>query len=372
MSSSLDNAVTLLSDLIRIPSFSREEQGTAACLTQWALQAGFWVDRCGNNVWSIQQPFNANRPTLVLISHHDTVKPNPGYTRDPFQPMQEEGRLYGLGSNDAGASVVAQAEAFRQLAQRTDLGINLIWLAAAEEEISGAGGVSAWLADPTIQGWFQESLAHQQTWTAIVGEPTRMQLAIAERGLLVLDGLATGVAGHAARNEGDNALYHALRDIQALQAVRFPDVSEWLGETRLSVTVIQTDNQQHNVIPDRCTYVVDVRLNELHPPEAILAQLQENVKGLLTARSFRLRPSFIPPTHPLVKAGAELGMHCFGSPTLSDKALLPFPAVKCGPGDSARSHTANEFILIQEIKEAIDTYIRWVDGYSQSIHSTSF
>lgn len=367
MSTTLQSAVSLLSDLIRIPSFSREEQGTAACLTQWALQAGLWVDRCGNNVWSIQQSFNANRPTLVLLSHHDTVKPNAGYTRDPFQPTQEEGKLFGLGSNDAGASLVAQALAFHAFHTRGDLGINLIWLAAAEEEVSGSGGVSAWLANPTIQAWYQESVTHQQTWSAIVGEPTGMQLAIAERGLLVVDGLATGVAGHAARNEGDNAIYHALQDIQSLQALQFPDVSEWLGETRLTVTAIQTDNQQHNVIPDRCSYVVDVRLNEWHPPEEVLARLQANVKGVLSARSFRLRPTFIPPTHPLVKAGAELGMRCVGSPTLSDKALLPFPAVKCGPGDSARSHTADEFVYLEEISAAIDLYIQWIERYQSSL-----
>lgn len=363
----LDTAITCLSELIRRPSYSRDEQSTADWLEQWAASQQLHPQRTGNNVWAIQAPFNPNLPTVVMVSHHDTVRPNTGYTRDPFDPALEDGCLYGLGSNDAGASLVVQALSFSKLRSSSTLPCNLFWVAAAEEEISGAGGVSQWLQDEAIQQYLAASRVAGTSWVGIVGEPTGMQLAIAERGLVVLDGYCLGQAGHAAREEGINAIDLALADIQQLKRVVFPEKSKWLPDSRLSVTVMYTENRQHNVVPAECRYVIDLRLNECVEPEVVVQQLQQLVSGTLTPRSFRLRPTYIEPEHPLVQAGTSLGLPLVGSATLSDKALLPFPAVKVGPGDSARSHTADEFIRLAELEEGLNVYEAWLKQYFQTL-----
>ncbi|TCJ17722.1 M20/M25/M40 family metallo-hydrolase [Flaviaesturariibacter flavus] len=335
---------TLLRQLIATPSFSREEDATAALVATFLEQKGIPAERYGNNIIARSPGFRADRPTWLLNSHHDTVKPAPGYTRNPFSPDVVDDHLYGLGSNDAGASLVALLGAFLYFYGK-DPGFNLVFAATAEEEISGAGGISSVLAQlGAIDG-------------ALVGEPTGMQLAVAERGLVVIDALAKGRAGHAARNEGESAILNAMADIARLQQGLFDRVSPLLGPVSAKVTVIETDNKAHNVVPDTCRYVIDVRVNELYTLEEAVAILRHELGAELRPRSLRLRSSVIADSHPLVRAGKAMGRSAYGSPTLSDKALLPFPALKIGPGDSARSHTADEYILLSEIREAITLYI---------------
>jgi acetylornithine deacetylase len=281
-----------------------------------------------------------------LNSHHDTVKPNSGYTLAPFTPIQKDGKLYGLGSNDAGGALVSLIATFLHYYDETNLKYNLVIAATAEEEISGREGVERIL--PTLPA----------IDFAIVGEPTGMQMAIAEKGLLVLDCKANGKAGHAARNEGDNAIYKAMKDIEWFSIYRFPRESELLGPVKMTVTVISTENHAHNVIPSQCTFVTDIRVNELYTFEDILSVIRKNVQSDAQPRSLRMRSSLIPDTHPLVRAGLNLGRKIYGSPTTSDKALMPFPALKIGPGDSARSHTADEYIYVKEIEEGIELYIQ--------------
>ncbi len=341
-------AVALLESLIRIPSFSREETQAADCLQNYIEEVGMQTGRKGNNVWSFSPLFDLKKPTILLNSHIDTVKPVSGWRRDPFIPSEEDGKLYGLGSNDAGASVVSLLQVFLQLC-RTTQAYNLIFLASCEEEVSGKGGIESVL--PTFP-----PIAF-----AIVGEPTEMQPAVAEKGLMVLDVVATGKAGHAAREEGDNAIYKVLEDIAWFRDYRFGKVSPLLGPVKMSVTVINAGTQ-HNVVPDRCTFVVDIRSNELYSNEEIFAEIRKHVSSEATARSFRLNSSRIDKDHPFVRRAVRLGCIPFGSPTLSDQALMPFPSIKMGPGHSARSHTADEFIRIQEIEEAIDLYLEMLDG----------
>ncbi|GAA4325382.1 M20 family metallo-hydrolase [Flaviaesturariibacter amylovorans] len=340
-----EDAGTLLRGLIAIPSLSREEAGTAQHIAGFLQARGVSVKRYGHNVLARNRHYRPGLPTWLLNSHHDTVKPNPGYTRAPFVPAEIDGKLYGLGSNDAGGPLVSLIAAFLYFYEEPDLPFNLVLAATAEEEISGTGGIESVLPllGP-VDG-------------ALVGEPTQMQLAIAERGLLVIDAEATGRAGHAARNEGDNALVKAVADIQALYATSFDKVSPFLGPVSLNVTVIETENKAHNVVPDTCRFVVDVRLNECYTHEEVLALLQSRVQSTLTPRSCRLRSTLIAESHPLVQAGLALGRSTYGSPTSSDKALMPFPALKIGPGDSARSHTADEYIHLHEIREGIELYI---------------
>lgn len=343
-------AVDLLSDLIATKSYSREEEHTASLLEQFLLRKGFKAERYLNNVWVKSNHFKDDKPVLLLNSHHDTVKPNAGYTLDPFHPLIKEGRLYGLGSNDAGGALVALLMAFLYFANDPDLPFNLVYIASAEEEISGSNGIEAVL--PKVG----------KIDFGIVGEPTQMQMAVAEKGLLVMDALCYGKSGHAAREEGDSALYKAIQDIQWIKNYHFQNTSALLGPVKMSVTVVETPNKAHNVIPAECRYVIDVRVNDCYTHEQIIETLQPHLLAELKPRSLRMRSSSIALDHPLVKSGLEAGRWCYGSPTTSDKALMPFPALKMGPGDSARSHTADEYIYLEEIREGIELYIKLLQG----------
>jgi acetylornithine deacetylase len=338
-------AIGLLKELISIPSFSKEEHNTAGAITKFLAIKGIEHSRIANNVFAKNKFYDNSKRTILLNSHHDTVKPNSGYTLDPFSALERDGRLYGLGSNDAGGSLVSLIAAFLNYYDNQNLKYNLILAATAEEEVSGHNGIEKILPELGNISF------------AIVGEPTQMQMAIAEKGLLVLDCTATGKAGHAARNEGDNAIYKALKDIEWFSRYKFTKVSPMLGPVKMSVTVMNTENKAHNVVPAQCTFVTDIRVNELYTFEEILSEIKKNVQSDLKPRSLRMRSSLIPESHELVKAGLIMGRTCYGSPTTSDKALMPFPALKMGPGDSARSHTADEFILTKEIKEGIELYI---------------
>lgn len=340
-----EEAIAVLSELISRPSFSREEEETASYLGAFLQSKGVQATRVGNNVLALNKHFDERKKTILLNSHHDTVKPNSAYTKDPFQPHVAHGKLYGLGSNDAGGCLVSLLMTFLHFYANENVQYNLAFAATAEEEISGANGI-------------QSALPHlPEIAFAVVGEPTLLQLAIAERGLMVLDCKAVGKAGHAAREEGENALYKAVKDIGWFQTFRFPNVSDLLGPVKTSVTVIETGNKAHNVVPAECNYVVDVRVNELYTLEEVLQIIRQNIQSEAVPRSLRLKSSLISPDHPLVKAGLALGKNCYGSPTTSDKALMSFPALKVGPGDSARSHSADEFIYIEEINEGVQFYI---------------
>ena len=342
-------AVSLLQALITIPSLSREEEKAADYLQQYIEMQGMNTGRKGNNVWCLSPMFDLRKPTLLLNSHIDTVKPVSGWRKRPFLPsLESNGKLYGLGSNDAGASVVSLLQVFLQLCQ-TRQSYNLIFLASCEEEISGPGGIECVLPElPPIQ-------------FAIVGEPTEMQPAIAEKGLMVLDVTATGRSGHAAREEGDNAIYKVLQDIAWFRDYRFEKESPLLGPVRMSVTVLNAGTQ-HNVIPDRCTFTVDIRSNECYTNQELFDEIRQHIQCRAEARSFRLGSSHVSPEHPLVRRAVAMGRQPFGSPTLSDQALMPFPSLKMGPGKSSRSHTADEFIFVKEIEEAIRLYLQLLDG----------
>lgn len=346
------HAVTLLETLIECPSFSKEENHTAAALEAFFSAQGIPSQRYLNNVWAVNQFFDPAKPSILLNSHHDTVKPNPQYTKNPFEAVINEGKLYGLGSNDAGGPLVALIAAFMHFYAQPHLSHNLLIAATAEEEISGVNGIEALLQHTS----FIEDTGAGITG-AIVGEPTQMQLAVAEKGLLVLDVVAYGKAGHAAREEGENAIYKAMQDIAWFENYQFPQQSPTLGPVKMSVTVIQTENKAHNVVPAECRFVVDIRVTDAYSHEAVLEIVQQHVKSKVTPRSLRMRATSIDSNHPLVKAGIALGKHVYGSPTCSDKALMPFPALKCGPGDSARSHTADEYIYLQELEAGIHDYI---------------
>jgi len=354
-----DEAIALLKQLIATPSFSKEEHGTAGILCLFFARKMIPHFRVGNNVFACNKYFDESKPSVLLNSHHDTVKPNKGYTLNPFEPVEREGKLFGLGSNDAGGCLVSLAATFVHFYERDNLPYNIVFAASAEEEISGKNGIEYLLQDPTFN-------PAGRNWAfAIVGEPTQMQMAVAEKGLMVLDAVANGKAGHAAREEGENAIYKAIGDIEWFQTHRFPKVSELLGPVKTSVTVIQTDNTAHNVVPAQCRFVVDVRVNELYTLEEVLEIIRENVQSDVQPRSLRLRSSGIALTHPLVQAGIQLGRTYYGSPTTSDQALIPFTSLKIGPGDSARSHTADEYIYIHEIKEGIELYIRLIEEVSR-------
>jgi len=344
-------AIEFLQELIKLPSFSKDEWQTASAITKYLAEKGLQVTRVSNNVLVSNKYFDDAKPTLLLNSHHDTVKPSSNFTKDPFTPLIEDGRLFGLGSNDAGGSLVALMTTFLHFYEQPDLKYNLVYAATAEEEISGANGIENALQFlPKID-------------CAIVGEPTLMQMAVAERGLVVLDCVAHGKAGHAARNEGDNAIYKALKDIEWIRCHQFEKVSNLLGPVKMSVTVIDSENKAHNVVPAQCKFVVDVRVNELYTLEEIVDAIKANVQSEVIPRSVRLKSSSISLEHPLVKAGLSLGRTYYGSPTASDKALMPFPALKLGPGDSARSHIADEFIFIEEIEEGIELYIQLLNKF---------
>ena len=339
-------ALALLKQLIATPSFSKEEDNTADIIEEFLDRKGVKTRVHLNNIWATNKFYDETKPTILLNSHHDTVKPNKGYTLDPFKPIEMDGKLFGLGSNDAGGALASLIACFLYYYSKPGLKYNLVIAATAEEEISGNNGVESLL--PHLG----------KIDSAIVGEPTEMQMAVAERGLMVLDCLAKGKAGHAARNEGENAIYKAIKDIEWLMSCRFPKVSDLLGPVKMSVTVIETENKAHNVVPAECKFVIDVRVNELYTFEEVFNTIKENVQSEIRARSFRLRSSSIALDHPLVNAGIELGRSYYGSPTTSDKALMTFPALKMGPGDSARSHTADEYIYVDEIKKGIELYIK--------------
>ncbi len=356
------DAVDLLKQLIATPSFSKEENKTANIIEAFLQGRNIKTNRVINNVWAVNKYFNPAKPSILLNSHHDTVKPNPQYTKDPFKPVIEEGRLYGLGSNDAGGCLVSLIAAFLHFYQQKDLVYNLVLAATAEEEISGKNGIEALLKDQEFQQ-VTESFTKPTLGgggAAIVGEPTLMNLAVAEKGLLVLDCIAYGKAGHAAREEGENAIYKAVKDIEWFKTYRFQKVSEWLGPVKMSVTSIQTENKAHNIIPSQCSFIVDVRVTDEYSHEEVLETIHQNVVSEVMPRSMRLRSTRIDADHPVVRAGIAIGKTCFGSPTSSDKALMPFPALKCGPGDSARSHTADEFIYLTEIEKGIEDYVKMI------------
>ena len=341
-------ATVLLKNMISIPSFSKEEKTVADFLERYIELQGYAVSRKDNNIWLMSPGFDPSRPTLLLCSHIDTVRPVAGWTHDPLRPLVDNGKVYGVGSNDAGASVVTLLQVFFILSQKQQ-SYNLIYTAVAEEEISGEKGISSLLQElPRID-------------FAVIGEPTGMQLAVAEKGLMVLDCIAYGKAGHAARNEGENAIYKAMEDIVWFKDFIFPKQTEFLGPVKMSVTQINAGTQ-HNVVPDQCAFVVDVRSNEMYTNEELLEIITQKVNCTVTPRSTRLSSTATPLEHPIVAQGKAIGRKLFGSPTLSDQALLPYPSVKIGPGDSARSHTANEYILVKEIEEAIEVYVELLDG----------
>ena len=342
------DAVELLKQLIATPRVSRDEAKAADLMAAQLERWGLGYGREGNNLWVGCTDWDNNRPTLMLNAHIDTVKPVATWTRNPFEPTLEGDVLYGLGSNDCGGGLVATLQAYRVMLHRPRT-YNILWVCSAEEEVSGKDGFSRVLPKlPPIS-------------VAIVGEPTGMQPATAEKGLMVVDGYADGKSGHAARNEGVNAIYEALDDLLWLRSHRFERTSELLGPTLMNVTVIEAGTQ-HNVVPDTCHMVVDIRTNEYYQNEQVYEYICSHLRSEVKARSFRLHSSRIDPEHPLVSRCKAMGMQPFGSPTLSDQALMPFASFKLGPGESSRSHSADEFIRISEIRKAIDVYTELLDG----------
>jgi acetylornithine deacetylase len=344
----VSDAVELLKKLIATPSVSRNEKDAADIMEQTIRSYGFEPQREANNIWIIDPHYDESRPTLLLNAHIDTVKPVASWTRDPFSPDVEDGVLYGLGSNDCGGGLCSLLQIFRMLTAKPQQ-YNLIYLASAEEEVSGKDGITRALP----------LLPHIDL--AIVGEPTGMNPAVAEKGLMVLDVIAHGKSGHAARNEGVNAIYEALDDMRWIRDYKFEKVSEFLGPTKMTLTVVNAGTQ-HNVIPDKCTMLVDIRTNEFYDNEEVFEFIRQHLKSEVKAHSFRLKSSRIDPEHPLIKKCVAMGMKPFGSPTLSDQALMHFPSFKLGPGESSRSHSADEFIRISEIRDAIAKYETLLDG----------
>ncbi|MDA9126525.1 M20 family metallo-hydrolase [Flavobacteriaceae bacterium] len=340
------SAIQLLKDLIEIPSFSSEEHLTAARIEQWFTDYKMPFERSQNNIWAVNKHFDASKPTLLLNSHHDTVKPNNGYTKDPFKAQLEDGKLYGLGSNDAGGCLVSLIATFTHFYAQKNLNYNLVLVASAEEESSGAAGLNSMLSIiPKID-------------VAIVGEPTLMQLAVAEKGLVVFDAFVKGTPGHAAHPNADNAIYNSIEVLQWFKDFRFEKDSKSLGPVKMTVTQINA-GKQHNAIPAAVELVVDVRVNDQYTNKEIVEILQKQAPcDSIEPRGLKLNSSSIPVGHPLVQAGIALGRETYGSPTLSDQSVLSCPSLKLGPGDSTRSHTADEFIYVQEIEEGITLYIQ--------------
>ncbi len=344
MNDLFEEATELLKQLIAIPSFSKEEDNTADLLQEYFKSKGISTNRHKNNIWVVNKHFDNSKPTILLNSHHDTVKPNSGYTKEPFTPVVENGKLFGLGSNDAGGPLTSLIATFVHFYEQKELNYNLLLAASAEEEISGDNGLISILDKmPAID-------------CAIVGEPTQMRMAVAEKGLMVLECTAHGISGHAARDEGENAIYKAMQDIGWFKSYEFPKQSEVLGPVKMTVTVIRAGSQ-HNVVPNTCDFTVDVRSTDAYTNKEILQIIEENIDSEIHPRSIRLNPSFMPQDHPIAKAGKKLNLEQYGSPTLSDQAFLSVPSLKIGPGKSARSHTADEFIYLREIEEGIQTYI---------------
>ncbi|MEO5911452.1 MAG: M20 family metallo-hydrolase [Pelobium sp.] len=342
------NAVELLKKLISTPSLSKEEDQTFAILSDFFTQNGVNFHTKGFNIWAYNKNFDEKKKTILLNSHHDTVKPNKSYTRDPFSPDVEDGKLFGLGSNDAGGCLVSLISVFLHFYNHENLKYNIAIATTAEEENSGKGGLESIIPELGKLDF------------AVIGEPTLMDLAIAEKGLMVLDCHAKGKSGHAARNEGENAIYKALKDIEWFQNYQFTKVSETLGPIKMTVTIINAGSL-HNVVPDDCTFTVDVRVTDVYSNEDVLKIIRSSVACEVVPRSVRLKPSSIPKEHPIVQAGIALGKNTYGSPTTSDQSLLDIPSLKCGPGDSARSHTADEFVYLKEIEEGIEGYLKMLE-----------
>ena len=345
------DVIGLLKQLIATPSFSKEENDTAELICSFFARHQIPFARVGNNIYAKNKHYDESKQSILLNSHHDTVKPNKGYTHDPFEPIEKDGKIFGLGSNDAGGCLVSLIATFLYFYDQDNLNHNVVFAASAEEEISGVNGIE--LVLPYLG----------KIDFGVVGEPTKLEMAVAERGLMVIDCTASGRSGHAARNEGENALYKALDDINWIRNYHFEKVSPLLGESRMTVTVIDTENKQHNVVPSQCKFVIDVRVNELYTFDEILDALKNNLRSQFKPRTTRMKSTSIALDHPLVKAGLALGKGYYGSPTTSDKALMPFPTLKMGPGDSARSHTADEYIYIDEIRDGIETYIQLLDEF---------
>lgn len=340
-----EEAIALLKTLIRTQSFSSEEDRTALLITEWFTRYQIPFKRQGNNIWAFNKDFHSEKPLMLLNSHHDTVKPNSAYTKDPFDAHIEDGKLFGLGSNDAGGCLVSLIAAFTYFYHHTNLNYNLVIVASAEEESSGPNGLKSILKElPNID-------------VAIVGEPTLMNLAIAEKGLVVFDAIVKGTPSHAAHPNEDNAIYKTINVLQWFKDYKFEKVSEVLGPVKLTVTQIEAGNQ-HNVVPADVRMVIDVRVNDKYSNQEIYDTLKSEAPCELVPRSLRLNSSAIPADHPLVKAGLELGRTTYGSPTLSDQANLYCPSLKLGPGDSTRSHSANEFIYVEEIEQGVELYIK--------------
>ncbi len=346
----MERFIDLLKKLISTPSFSKEEEKAAAVLRQFMTMEHIPFQVKKNNTWAVNKHFDPGKSTLLLNSHIDTVRPAQGYELDPFSPMEDGDKLYGLGSNDAGGALVSLLAVFIHFYERDDLPWNLVFAATAEEEISGRQGLEIVLPEITPVSF------------AIVGEPTRMELAIAEKGLLVLDCYAYGKSGHAARCEGENALYKAIDDIQILRNYEFENRSELLGAVKITVTQMEAGTQ-HNVIPDVCHFVVDVRTNEYYTNKDAAKIIAGLIESEVKPRSFRLNSSGISIDHPFARRAREMNIRIYGSPTTSDQAILPFLSVKMGPGDSARSHSANEYIYKREILDGIDRYIQLLEGF---------
>jgi len=346
---SAQDAIRLLKQLIAVQSFSKQEAETAQLIANFFEKKNIPFERQKNNIWALNRYFDAAKPTILLNSHHDTVKPNPSWTRDPFAPLEQAGKLYGLGSNDAGGSLCSLIVTFCHFYDNPHLTHNLVLAATAEEEISGRDGLELIVPNLPLIDF------------AIVGEPTEMHLAVAEKGLLVLDCIAHGKSGHAAREEGENAIYRAIQDIQWISHYKFPKISPTLGPIKMSVTIINAGSQ-HNVVPDACKFTIDVRVTDQYTLEEVIAVIQANIQSEIVARSIRLRPSSIPVSHPIVQAGLALGRQTYGSPTTSDQALIDCPSLKMGPGHSGRSHTADEFIYLHEIEAGIEQYIKMLEA----------
>lgn len=344
-----EDALSLLKELIETPSISKQENYTADIIQQFLESEGIPLQKSGNNIWAFNKYFDAKKPSILLNSHHDTVKPNSGYTKDPYQALVEDGKLYGLGSNDAGGCLVSLIAVFTYFYNK-EIPYNIILAATAEEEISGANGIESILGQlPAFE-------------LAIVGEPTLMQMAVAEKGLMVIDATVKGKAGHAAREEGVNAIYEALEDLNTIKDFQFKKVSPFLGKSKATATIIQAGSQ-HNVIPDTCQYTLDVRITDSYTLDEVLEELQSVLNAELKPRSKRLNSSKVPEGHKILSVAINLGLEQYGSPTLSDQALIPYPSIKIGPGDSARSHTPDEYIYLEEIKNGIEGYINLLREY---------
>lgn len=338
------DSLSLLKQLIQTPSFSCSEDETANIIGDFLEKKGVKYQRRKNNLWAKNRYFTPNKPTILLNSHHDTVKPNKSYSNDPFQAFEKDGKLFGLGSNDAGGALVSLIAAFLYFYEKKDLAYNIVLAPTAEEEISGKNGIRSIL----------QELGNLDF--AIVGEPTEMHMAVAEKALLVVDCTAKGIPSHAAHLNKENAIYTAVDDIKWVKNYEFPKESPWLGKVKMTTTIIKA-GELHNQVPSECQFTIDIRVTEQYATREVYHFLQTKLKSTVKPRSLHRDSSAIAESHPVVQAGLSVGRECYGSPTSSDQALIPFPSLKMGPGLSQRSHSADEFIYLQEIEDGIKLYI---------------